>query len=148
MATIAAIQDALADQVYDVLCGTANSPIADLQADGRMIPSPTPPAIDVYPADPFVEPMSFGSPENVYMYLTVRARVTTADNEAGQDLLLSMMDPSASTSVAQAIMSDKTLGGVVRKLNVTAGPSAFGVFEDTGGDGNLLGCTWTVWIVR
>ena len=140
--------DALADQLQDELCGTANPVIPYLQVDGRMVPSPTPPAIDIYPADPFQEAMSFGLPQNNWIWLTVRARVTTADSEGGQDLLLSMMDPEATTSVAQAIMADKTLGGVVHRLSILAGPSAFGVFEDTGGDGNLLGCTWTVQITR
>lgn len=139
--------DALADQIEDELCGTANPVIPDLQVDGRLIPSPTPPAIDVYPADPFQEALGFG-PGNNLIFLTVRARVTTADNEAGQDLLLSMMDPMAATSVTQAILSDKTLGSTVGSTAVIAGPSAYGVFEDTGGDGKLLGCTWTVQVKR
>jgi hypothetical protein len=147
MATVAAIMDALASQIYDELCGTANMPIPDLQVDGRMVPSPSPPAVDIYPADPFQEPLAMGPGNNV-LYLTVRARVTTADSESGQDLLLSMMDPEASTSMAQAILSDKTLGGAVGKVHINEGPSAFGVFQDTGGDGNLLGCTWTVRVIR
>jgi hypothetical protein len=143
VATVAAIQDALATQIQTQL-GTA---VPELQVDGRLIPSPSPPAIDVYPSDPFQEPLAMGKGNNV-VYLTVRARVGTSDNEGGQDLLLSMMDPQAATSVAQAIMSSRTLSGTVGRVNVTAGPSAFGVFTDAGGTGNLLGCTWTVQVIR
>lgn len=142
MATIATIMDALANQI-----NTRLSPnITDLQVDGRFIPNPTPPAVDVYPADPFQHPLDFGKGNNLF-FLTVRARVLTADNEGGQDLLLSMMDPEAATSVAQAVMYDRTLSGTVGKVNVSEGPSAFGVFLDAGGQGNLLGCTWTVQVI-
>lgn len=147
MATIAAIMDALAEQISDELCGTVSPLIPELQVDGRLIPNPTPPAVDIYPGDPFQEALAYG-PGNNKLNLTVRARVSTSDNEAGQDLLLAMMDPEASLSMAQAIMSDRTLGGTVGKLNVAEGPSAFGVFQDSGGQGSLLGCTWTVLVVR
>lgn len=141
MASIAAIMDALASQISTRLAG-----IQDLQVDGRFIPNPSPPAIDVYPADPFQQPLAMGKGNN-WFNLTVRARVGATDSEGGQDLLLSMMDPEATTSVAQAIMYDRDLGGVVGRVNVSEGPSAFGVFLDAGGQGNLLGCTWTVQVI-
>ena len=142
MSTPAAIMDALASQIQTSL----DSVIPDLQVDGRLIPSPSPPAIDVYPADPFQEQASFRPGDKTYFF-TVRARVSTVDNEAGQDLLLSMMDPDATTSVAKAIESDRDLGGVVANLKVE-GPSGFGVFVDASREGNLLGCTWTVTIYQ
>ena len=139
--------DALADQIQDELCGTANPVIPYLQVDGRMVPSPSPPAIDIYPSDPFQTSLGYGK-GNRYFHFTVRARVTTADSEGGQDLLLSMMDPRATTSVEQAILSDTTLNSTVGEVTVEGdGASAFGVFEDTGGDGKLLGCTWTVQVI-
>lgn len=148
-ATVADIMDALATSIDNELCGTASVPIIPyLQVDGRMVPSPTPPAIDIYPSDPFQEPLGYGGTNNV-IYLTVRARVGTPDSEGGQDLLLSMMDTDADTSVAGAILANKTLGGSVGQLSIASGPSAFGVFEATGTtDGNLLGCTWTVRVLR
>ena len=130
--------DALAAQIEDEL----GSLIENLQVDGRLIPSPTPPSIDIYPGDPFQELLTFGLHNE--LFFTVRARVHTSDNEAGQELLLSMMDPSAATSVAQAIHSDRTLGSTVSQATITEGPSAFGVFTDAGGEGSLLGCTWRV----
>ena len=134
--------DALASQITSEL----SSAIPYLQVDGRLIPSPTPPSIDVYPADPFQEQASFRPGDKTYFF-TVRARVSTADSEGGQDLLLSMMDPDATTSVAKAIESDRDLGGVVGNLKVE-GPSGFGVFVDANREGNLLGCTWTVTVYQ
>jgi hypothetical protein len=146
LTALGTIQDALATQLQNVLCsaGTADPLIEQLQVDGRFVFNPTPPAIDIYPADPFQEGIAFGHANNDLNFI-VRARVHTADHEAGQDLLLSMMDPDATTSVALAILTDKTLGSTVGRLSVT-GPSGFGVFPNASGvmDGSLLGCTWNV----
>lgn len=148
MSTVAAIMDALAAQIQTELGGTADPLIERLQVDGRLIPSPTPPAIDVYPGDPFQERMTMGhGAGNNELFFTVRARVSTADNEAGQDLLLSLMDPDAPESLAEAVLSNRTLGGVVERVGNVDGPSQFGLFGDPGGQGNLLGCTWRVRVI-
>ena len=141
MTAVTGILDALATQI-----ATRLASITDLQVDGRLIPSPTPPSIDVYPADPFQEALTFGRGNNI-LFVTVRARVTTVDNEGGQELLLSMMDPVSAVSVAQAVTYDKTLGGAVGKVSVIEGPSGYGVVQDAGGQGALLGCTWRVQVV-
>lgn len=139
MATLPQIMDALATQIDTVL-----SPlIDDLQVDGRLIPNPTPPAIDVYPGDPFVESLGFGA-GNKEMWFTVRARVGTSDNEAGQDLLLQLMDPTGTESMEQAILAGRTLGGVADVAQVE-GPSNYGLFPS--GPDTLLGCTWRVRVI-
>jgi len=138
------MQDALAEQITDQLCGTANPVIVDLQVDARLIPNPTPPAIDIYPGTPFTEAIAFGRTSRQYWF-TVRARVSTADNEAGQDLLLSMMDDGSDESVEAAIISVREYAGA--KLGDIEGPSEFGVFRDSGGEESLLGCTWRVALV-
>jgi hypothetical protein len=138
--------DALAAQIQDELCGTANPVIPDLQVDGRMIPNPTPPAIDVYPGDPFAEAIGFGR-GNKELYFTVRARVSTADSEGGQDLLLSMMDTQATTSVEQAILAAPTLGGVANVRDIE-GPTGYGLFPDSSPEARqFLGCTWRVRVI-
>jgi hypothetical protein len=149
MAEVTEIMDALATRIETVLCGTANPLIEHLQVDGRLIPSPTTPAIDIYPGDPFTEPLGFG-PGNKELFFTVRARVSTADNEGGQNLLLSMMDPNADTSLEQAILDgDRTLGGVVGAVASVEGPSAYGIFADPGQTTqNLLGCLWRVRVIQ
>ena len=146
MTAIADVMGALATQIETRL-GTADPALEHLTANGFLNFNPTPPHVDVYPADPFVDRLTFGK-GNIQYFLTVRARVSTADHEAGQGLLLSMMDPDASTSMERAIVSDRTLGGKISKLNIHEGPSAYGVFPDpSGSSGSLIGCTWTVRVV-
>ncbi len=139
---------ALADQIALSLTGGTASPgtatpaVEDLAVNPMLVWNPTPPAIDIYPADPFQEAIGFGNGNNS-MAFTVRARVNTPDNEGAQELLLSLMDPVAVTSVAAAVNADKTLGGTVDTLLVE-GPSDYGAFFDPGGRGALLGTTWKV----
>ena len=57
------------------------------------------------------------------VFILVRARVNTPDHEGAQDLLLSMMDPSATTSVSKAINSNRTLGGVVEHVHAEPPPT-------------------------
>jgi hypothetical protein len=141
VSSLVAILDALAAQIETQLTGK----VENLAVTGRLVPNPTPPAIDIYPADPFTEAFTYGP--NPLLFFTVRARVTTADNQGGQELLLSMMDSEEDTSVEKAILSSRTLGGKVTKASVVAGPSSFGVFVSPQGEvGSLLGCTWTVQI--
>lgn len=142
MSDIASIMDALAAQIEARLSPN----ITDLQVDGRFIPNPTPPAIDVYPAPEFQVPLAMGKGNNYFLF-EVRARVGPIDNEGMQNTLLSMMDPAAATSVAQAIMYDRDLGGTVAKVNISEGPSGFGLFLDTLGNARWMGCTWTVQVV-
>lgn len=132
MASVLTLLDDLAD---DIQTGLAEL-IPGLQVEGRLIPNPTPPVIDIYPADPFTQAIGYGS-GNTNLRFTIRARVSTAENEAGQELLLSLMDPAAATSLANLV--EQTTGYVV------TGPSGFGLYNDPGGVGNnLLGCTWTL----
>jgi hypothetical protein len=138
MADVGAIMDAIAGQITSQLAGTASPLIEDLQVEPRMVWNPTPPAI----GSPFQEQIGMGHGNNE-VFITVRARVATPDHEGAQDLLLSMMDPTATTSVAQAITEDETLGGVVEFVGVEP-PTEFGAYTDPGGQGALLGCTWRV----
>ena len=67
--------------------------------------NPTPPAVDVYPDDPFEEPDTYGI-VNQRAIFVVRARVTDLDNDSGQTLLLDLMDPTSPRSVAAALAAD------------------------------------------
>lgn len=136
--------DAMAAQIMTVLCGTANPLIEQLQAEPRMVFNPTPPSIDIYPAELFTEALTFGERD---FHFLVRARVGTAENEGGQDLLLTMMDPRAAESVARALEANPTLGGTVDDVTVFD-PTGFGVFPAVAaGEGSLLGCTWPVTVL-
>ncbi len=137
-ATLIEVMDAIATQLETVLVPV----IPDLQVRGRMLINPTPPAVDVYPADPFQEASGFGGIDTD-VYLLVRARVSPVDHEGAQDALLAMMDPGASTSVLKALMANKTLSGKCQDLNCQP-PSDFGAYVEPDGRTALLGCTWTV----
>ena len=132
---------ALADQLHDELDGE----IDGIQIEPNLVvnPSCSPVAVDVYPADPFQAAIAFGAANNEMNFL-IRARVNTPDTDGSQDVLLSLMDPFASSSIAQAVISDRTLGGTVEDAAISEGPSNYGIFADAGGQGSYLGCTWTV----
>jgi hypothetical protein len=103
--------------------------------------NPTPPCVDIYPGDPFAEEVTFDSGEE--LLYTIRARVTTADREAGQELLLGLMDRDGG-SVRGAVYTDRTLGGTADSVAVE-GPSGYISYPDlsgTGAAGSLLGCEW------
>jgi len=135
--TVLEILDAMAAQVVDEL----DAVIESLQVVPRMMLSPSPPTIDIYPDTPFTARIGMGAGNREFAFL-VRARVGTPDHEGGQDLLLMMMDPRAPTSVHAALESDSTLGGKVEDVWVD-GPTGFGTFPSPGGDGSLMGCTWS-----
>jgi hypothetical protein len=72
----------------------------------------------------------------------VRARVSTVDWQAGQQLLLRLMDPrSPDTSVVGLLLADGTLGGAVQASTVEL-PTGYGEYADPASDGRLLGCVW------
>lgn len=142
--SVVEIMDAMATQMENVLCGTANPLIEQLQVVSTMMVNPSPPSIDVYPAEDFAPQIGYGI-GNRELRFVVRARVHTADPEAGQELLLSMMDPREDTSVEGALLASPTLGGVVEDLAIVE-QSGFGLFpypQDPEG-GSLIGATWTV----
>lgn len=132
-----AVRDAIATALRDGLCGTA-ALIPRLQVTAGMVDNPSPPSIDIYPADPFTEAISYGRGQRT-MRWTILARVLAADQDAGQDLLLSMMDPTSNTSVSATLEDDSDLGGTVGGLVVT-GPSGM-AWADA--EHSLIGCTWT-----
>lgn len=133
MPSVAEMMDSLASGLTTALA----SAIPELQVDNRQNPNPSPPSLDVYPGtEPFTEQVSFGVGNRAYFF-TVRARVQTSDNEAGQDLLLAMMDDGDAKSVETALY---TVSGV---KNVV-GPTPYAAFRDVGGQSEWLGCTWRV----
>ena len=141
--SLALIATALADQINDELCGTANPVIENLQVEDRRHPNPTPPAIDVYPGSPWTEVIGYGNARQYWF--NVRARVGTADNEAGQDLLFAMMDNSTVESVEAAIRSTKTYAGATLG-DIEA--LEYGLISDIDAQGeSFYGCVWRVAVI-
>jgi hypothetical protein len=137
------IQEALANQIETYLGGTA-TPLENLQVVAYWNNNPTPPSVDVYPADPFQS--AFRMRGDTDMRFIVRARVHTADEEAGQKVLLAMMNSSGVNSLGQAILQDKTLGGKCGGLGIEE-VGGFQLMLDVGGEGSYMGATWTVRVV-
>jgi hypothetical protein len=138
------IMDAMADQIRSVVDDVTD---VDVQVEPRLNLNPTPPSIDIYPGDLARDQPSaaFDDISGGYL-LTVRARVSTADNEAGQALLLAFMDDTNDLSIGQALADDTTLNGYASSLDVTS-QTGYVLFPDPGGEGALLGCQWTVLVL-
>jgi hypothetical protein len=110
--------------------------IEGLQVYAFLNSNPTPPSLDIYPGAPFQTGAGFGVGQS-QVWFTIRARVSTADQEAGMRLLLRMMDPNDPASVEAAIANTATV--------TPEGVSEFREYlEDTSSNGRLLGCEWRV----
>lgn len=133
--------DAMADQIRGVLDDVTDVAV---QVEPRWVVNPTPPCVDIYPADPSTdqELRAFtdllGEP-----LFTVRARVGLTDNVAQQDLLLAFMDDTDPLSIAAAL-EDGNLGGLAASVDVRTQSGYVRVVE--GGD--YLGCLWQVIVTR
>lgn len=134
--SLVAIMDQLAAKLAD---------LPDLeQVVGRLNLDPTPPCIDIYPGDPFdnLDATGFADRNGAYVF-TVRARVSTADHVAGQDVLLSWMDADSDTGVAALLEDDQTLNGYAGSVDVES-MSGFRHYVDVAGQHAYLGCEWRV----
>jgi hypothetical protein len=145
MATLAALLSEMADQIR-----TSIEMVTDIevQVEPGMVLDPTPPTIDMYPSDLSEDPelAAFGEAFGGEL-ITVRARVTTADNDAGQNLLLGFMDDEDELSIVQALDTDRTLNGLASTMDVRA-RSGYTLFPSASGDGVYLGFTLNVVVVK
>jgi hypothetical protein len=142
MPTLARMLDAMADQLRGVIDDVTDVAV---QVEPRWVVNPTPPTIDMFPADPSTDPelRAFGEMLGGDL-VTVRARVDMSDNTASQDLLLAFMDDEDPLSIAAALQEDKTLGGYASSLDVRDRSGYVRVLE--GGD--YLGCLWQVVVIK
>jgi hypothetical protein len=113
--------------------------IADLQISPFLLPYPTPPTIDIYPSTPFMEPHAMGRRQTTW---TIRARVGTADHEAGQKDLYRMMEESGVWTLLREMGdADLTVMG-------TRGPGGFNMYLEPQPDGGqMIGVEWEVTVV-
>lgn len=140
MAGVAQIMDELAAVLDDTLS------LEGFQVVGRLNLSPTEPAIDIYPADPFRTPEEAGFQEiNGALNFIVRARVA-GDADGRQDLLLALMDDEDDLCVAAALEDDQTLNGLASSVDVQ-GPSGYTQYVESAG-GAYLGCEWRVRVLQ
>jgi hypothetical protein len=135
-ATLAQILDEMADTIRPVMAATTET----VQVEPRIVLSPSPPTIDIFPSDPSNDPELAAFGEDVGGELiTVRVRVDTADSVAGQDLLLALMDDVDELSVVAALNEDPTLNGLTSDLAFRS-RTGYVVIPNIQGDGAYLGC--------
>ena len=77
------------------------SVVPGLQVYAGRNQEPTPPSLDVYPADPFQQGAGMGTLSKRVAF-TIRARINGADQDA-QALLLRLLDPADAASVEAAL---------------------------------------------
>jgi hypothetical protein len=144
VATLEQILAELANQIRDTIDDVTD---VDVQVEPGWLLAPSPPAIDIYPADPSNEPelAAFGEQMGGEL-ITVRARVSAADIDAGQSLLLGFMDDEHELSIVNAI-TDPTLNGLADTL-AFRGRSGYREFPDLSGEGRWLGCLWSFVVVK
>lgn len=137
----------LLDEMADTLRTAVSDVGFPVQVEPRYVINPTPPTLDIYPADPAREDSSagFGSIAGEFVF-TVRARVS-GDQDAEQDLLLAFMDEEDDLSVATALMDDQTLNGLASSVHAE-GPTGYRQYVDSRDQGSYLGCEWRVIVLR
>lgn len=111
-ATLAELLDAIADQLRTVLITAA--PELGFHIEAGLFRSAEMPAINIYPTSRALT-QDFAAFGDLYggWPVAIRAAVSPADIEAGEDLLWALMDDSTDPlSIILALDSDHTLGGV------------------------------------
>jgi len=147
---LAEIKVALADALRETYEGLANADgEVAIQIEPRYVIDPSPPTIDVYPGrspsrDLEVAGMSDGTDFGAYM-LTVRARVLTADQDAGQDLLDEFADDASELSLPVAIEGSYPLDDRIASIDVVDF-SGLQVYQENGID-KWLGMEYIVRII-
>lgn len=112
-----------------------------VQVETGMLLNPSPPTVDVYVTDPAREFRSagFGDVAGGYQ-ITVRARVQTADNDAGQSLLISFMDDTDDLCLPLALLSEPTLNQTAASCDLV-NVSGHRAYETPDGNAHL-GSQW------
>jgi hypothetical protein len=144
VATLAQVMDEIANQIRTAL---ESSDVA-VQVEPRGFLAPTPPCIDMYPGDPSDDQTdaAFGDTYGADI-ITIRARVSTADLYAGEDLLLALMDDEDPLSISATLEADPTLNGLAQSSHLRA-RTGYRDFRDLDGEGSLLGCLWQFVVIK
>jgi hypothetical protein len=107
--------------------------IPELQVVAYVNNMPTPPSLDVYPSDPFIDPAGFGVGDALLAW-TVRARVSQVDPVAGMQTLYRLMDPGDPAGVEPALANVAVLA--------QGGVSGWRTYPSEATGDQLLGCEW------
>lgn len=140
----AELLDAMANQIRAALDDVSD---VTVQVEPRWVTSAPDAIVDMWPGDTARDGQSAAFDDDGGFFFTVRARVPMGDEVAGQDLLLGLMDDINGLSVGQALYDDPTLGGLAADLAIT-NQTGYVNYSAPEGGGMLLGCQWTVLVIR
>lgn len=146
VASLWEITTEIADTIRAVLA--ADATFVDCQVEPGLVLQPTPPTIDVYPADPStgVESQAFGDVvgEDV---IIVQARVAANDADANQQILAELMDWASAFSITSAVTDDETLNGLATSVHLVNQTGFMGI-PTIDGMALYLGAQWTFSVIR
>ncbi len=147
--TTAEVMDAMADQLRDLINIPSNTIGLEFASRAFVL---VPPCVDMYIGNPTGLEAGLAGNYDIYggVPITIRVRVPTADIEAGEEIILGLMDDLDPLSIVAALDSDRTLGGVIDTCYWAEGFPWIGLtdFQDPSGDGFYVGSTMTVVIVK
>lgn len=147
-ASLVELIEEMADQIRVAMdAATAGTDIS-VQVEPLRVFTPSPPTIDIFPADEFraLDGAGFGDVYGHHRF-TVRARIDTGDADASQEILVDMMDDESDYCVARALLDEPTLNGLAADLTVESFPG-FRQYVDPGEGGAYLGVEWSVLVAR
>jgi hypothetical protein len=138
------IGDALVEQIRNVTETVTDYPV---QVERGYLFNPTPPSVDVYFGDVARDALSaaFDDVSGGYLF-TVRARASTADSDAGQEILWRFADDTDELCLALAILDDPTLNGYASDVDVRDFTGLRG-YEHPSGQGWFLGFQFTTLVL-
>lgn len=144
MSGLADITVAMADQIRTALDGVDS---VDVQVEPRMVLTPTPLTIDIYPGDIARDSDSaaFDDVDGGYL-LTVRSRINTPDFDAAYDVLIQLMDDEDDLCLPLVLLDDPILGGHAASVDIR-NPTGLRLYEALDGDGGYLGWQFTALVL-
>jgi hypothetical protein len=117
--------------------------VEGMQISAYLLSSPTPPAIQIYPAETEYD-LAMGRGLDRWT-LTVQAFFALTSDVGSQVSLDALLAPAGPLSVKQAVESDSTLGGLVDDLSVVSCTGYRVYVRDSGGP--VLGAEWEVQVL-
>jgi hypothetical protein len=146
LSALTTIMDEIADKIADAFAGSD----IDVQVDSRMVLMPTPPTVDIYPADPFRSEdeagFAEGSEDEGGLLFNVRARVSPSDHESQQEVLLAFMDDEDDLCIHAAVLADPTLNGHAMSIG-WQNQTGYVLFPAPDGSVAHIGCLWRFLVV-
>ena len=133
MTTATMSLEGIAFAFADALADGCGAEIPGLQVVPWVNNAPTPPSIDIYPSDPFIDPAGFGVQDALLAWV-VRARVSQVDPMSGMRILYRLMDPGDPAGVEPALADVAVLA--------QGGLSGWRTYPSEATGDQLLGCEW------